>query len=48
MVPQFPRWAIQSNALYHYHTFLRRIVNGPSTIVLQAGTVVPHALSLNR
>jgi hypothetical protein len=50
MVPRFPRWAIQSCTPFHYHdhAFLRRTVNGPCMIVLQAGTVVPHALSPDR
>lgn len=48
MVPQFPRWATQFHTLFHYHPFLRRTVNGSGMIVLQTGTVVPHALSLDR
>lgn len=48
MVPRFPRWAIQSYTPFHQHTFLHRTVNGPCMIVLQAGTVVPHALSPDR
>lgn len=48
MVPRFPRWAIQSYVPFHYHTFLRRTVNGPCMIMLQTRTVVPHALSPDR
>jgi len=48
MVTRFPRWAIQFNALFHYHAFLHRTVNGPCMIVLQAGAVVPHAVSPDR
>lgn len=48
MVTRFPRWAIQFNTLFPCHVFLRRTVNGPCMIMLQAGTVVPHASAPDR